>query len=51
MSKNYYKEVLEALYMRKKKRLVYNKLSEVSIHSEDEHLRALTAEAMKGLMA
>jgi len=51
VSKNYYKEVLEALHMRKKKRLVYNKLNEASIYSEDYQLRILASEAKEGLMA
>jgi hypothetical protein len=50
MSKNYYRDILEALSMRKKKRIVYGKLNEASIHSDDERLRILAKEAMDGLI-
>jgi len=49
MSKNWYREVLEALNMKKKNSAVHNKLNEASVHSDDAELRALTKNAMKGL--
>jgi len=49
MSKNYYLITLEALNMRKKKRIVLNKLNEVAIYSNDPKLQTLVTKAIHEL--
>ncbi len=51
MNKDYYLHTLEALNMRKKKNIVFNKLNETYIHANDSELQSLTKKAMDALMA
>ena len=49
MSKNYYLITLEVLNMRKKKRIVLNKLNEVAIYSNDPKLQTLVTKVIHEL--
>jgi hypothetical protein len=50
MRKNFYLKTLEALNMRKRKNIVFNKLNEVYIYANDPMLQSLVKKTMDALM-